>query len=265
MSDPLLSKWSRRDVLRAGSTAAALAVTGALAAACGDDASTSGGKAKAVRDVPGRPPDAKTTERKHGPPQPSASRARDPLPPPLREYVARKHREGLLVKNDKSNVVHHPDVCKRHLGGALSKPRKHRKPRAPRTPKKAVTRRSAHPSAVAHARYADGILYALLRAETDATMRLGTALVCAMTWPVSVHFADLALAGMKKDGKPVVDEAAVAAALRAAQTQGGALPTPLGPSDAQVPAAVRLLRARLAERAAQKDRPRKPKKPPRAR
>jgi hypothetical protein len=262
MAEPRTGGWSRRDVLRAGSAAAAIAATGALAIACGDD---SKGKSatKAVRDVSGRPATAKTTKRAHAKPQPSASRSHEPLPPALREYVARKHREGALVKNDKSNVVHHPVVCKQHLNGLKPTPRKHKKRKAlvaAKKPVKPAVRRKPHAEVVVHAQFTDGILYSLLRAEADARMRLGIALTCALAWPVSVRFADLALASLKKDGKPVVDDASVAAALAVAQTQGGALPMPLGPTGARAADAVKLLRARLVARAGQKDRPKKPER-----
>lgn len=239
---------TRRRLLRAAGagSAAMLASWALLAAGCGGKEAPPppSGKAGATgakprkpvrphRPMESRPAGAKTTKAKHAKPQPSASRSKAPLPAEFRAYADEKAASGALVRTGRAATLHHPVVCRKHLVGAKAR-------RGPGTPDE---------RAEVHAQVADGILYALLRAEQDAGVVLRLALLGAITWPVSTHFADLALARLRAAGTNDPAEAAVRAALLAAGTpaaDAGPLAQRAGP----------VLRARLAERGS----PREPKK-----
>lgn len=242
---------SRRRLLRAaGEGSAVLLGTWALlATGCGGKESAPAGVGKSGggggttpkarkpvrphRPIESRPAGAKTTKAKHGKPQPSASRSKAPLPAEFSEYAARKAADGALVRSGTSATLHHPVVCKKHLGAAKS----------------ASGPGPAGAKPKLHAQVADGILYALLRAEKDAGTVLRLAILGAITWPVSTHFADLAVARLRPAGTTEPADAAVRAALLA----GG---TPAGEAETLAQRGGPVLRARLVARGTPKE-PRK--------
>lgn len=243
--------WSRRRLLKAAGrgSAALLGAWALLATGCGgkDSAPVASGKAgggggtrskakkpvRPHRPIEGRPANAKTTKAKHRAPQPSASRSTAPVPAELLAYARRKAGEGSLVRAGKAGTLHHPVVCRKHLAAA----------------KPADAQGKAGEPGKLHAQVADGILYALLRAEKDPGTVLRLALVSAIAWPVSTHFADLALATQRARGGADATEAGV----REALVQAGVPAAEAGPLAGR---AAPILRERLAARAA----PREPRK-----
>ncbi len=221
---------TRRDVLRAASGASALALAAWVAAGCGKGGDGKGpAKPAPAAKVNRKGQPVKTTEAVHRKAQASASRSRAPLPPELQEFVGRKVADGTLVRGGKHPVAHHPLVCRKHL------PAKPQGPAAPPKPGEELK---------IHQRYADGILYTLLRAEPDPNVVLRLSLAAALAWPVSVRFADLALSALKKAGAgDSVDEAALAKAMASAE-----------PTADRARKAAALLRERLAARAAARER-----------
>ena len=239
---------SRRRLLRAAGegTAVLLGAWALITTGCGgkESAPAASGKSgggggttskpkKAVRPhrpIGSRPANAKTTKAKHRPPQPSASRSKAPLPAELVAYAERKAAEGALVRSGKTPTLHHPVVCRKHLAAA----------------KTAGGPAPAGAKAKLHAQVADGILYALLRAEKDAGTVLRLALVGAAAWPVSTHFADLALSRLRAAGTTEPTDAAVRAALEGLGV-AAADAAPLAPRAGPV------LRERLASRGAPRE------------
>ena len=230
---------TRRDVLRAASGASALAWSCWVASGCGKDGDGKGPAKTAPSgkgNRKGKP--VKTTEAVHRKAQESASRSRAPLPADLQGFVGKKVADGTLVRGGKRPVAHHPTVCRKHL------PAKPMAAAEPPKPGEALK---------LHQRYADGILYSLLRAEPDPNVVLRLSIAAALAWPVSVRFADLALSTLKKMGVSVkdssVDEPALAKALAAAEAAGsGAGIPPTEPTADRARKAAALLRERLAAR-----------------
>jgi hypothetical protein len=193
---------------RRGVDRRAVLATGAalvLAAGCGDSRpskTSSGAEKKGAgkpqrpnRPISERPPGAKTKKRVHPPAQASALRHRGPLPPELGAYLAARHGDGSLVAS-RRGVLHHPVVCRGHL-------------RAPSGGAPPVGERRLH------VRYADSILYALVKDDRNSDRAIGIALVTLLAWPVSVRFADFALSSLAAAGR-TSDEPTLTAALAAA-------------------------------------------------
>jgi hypothetical protein len=197
---------TRRSLLLAAGGAALLAACG------GDESRPSGepsvpgsgpvGKARRRGERPGGTRPHKTTKKVHPKAQASASRSKGPLPSDLDAYVARKVAGGALVRHGRSNVVHHPVLCKKHLPAGA--------------PKSAHAPRPAPASPMLHRQYADGILYALIREEKEPNLVIGLALNGALAWPVSARLSDLAIRTLRSTGKDLDDATAVSAALASA-------------------------------------------------
>jgi hypothetical protein len=236
----------RRQVLARALGGAALF----LVAACGKDSgggtgTTSSstvakkkgtGKGQRPHDpLESRPAGAKTTKRRHAPPQASALRSKEPLPSDLQRYVLAKRDDGTLVARGKRGILHHPVLCKGHLG----------------TTPPAPSGGAAAPRL--HGRYADGILYALVRAEADVEVALGLTLLAATTWPVSARFADFAIGALEKAGRPR-DEPTLSAALASAATRGGGAAPSADALRARAREALRVLEARVQTRGTQRRR-----------
>jgi hypothetical protein len=211
----------------------ATAAGAAFLAACGDrdgkPTAKKGGPPPGKVGPGGRP--LKTTKRVHPKAQASASRSRGPLPPDLQAYLERKQAEGALVLASRTRVLHHPVVCRKHLPTSKAAPNARRKP---------VPERPA-----VHRRYADGILYALLQAETDRAASAGLALSAALAWPVSVRLTDLAIARLRDSAGAEIDVEAVARSFVAA-SGGRASADEVRP---RAEAGLALLRTRLDGRA----------------
>ncbi len=257
LEDEAKRRITRRRVLIAAG-AGTLALAGVAAALLAGPKGAKRAPATGRTGIP-VPPTAKTEKAHRRGAPPSPARAGKGVPPEVHAYVMEMVAAGALVLSTRTGVIHHPVLCKDHLGGVVPPRRKHRKPRgaarkgspAGKGPAAGKPRvKKTEP--VLHERYTDGIVYSLLKAENDEGRRTGLAVASAVAWPQSAHFADLAIRGLREGKEKSVDEVRIAAALGAARGRGGA--------DASVAdrarQAKRVLDERLAARAVPKPRKR---------